>query len=393
MLKSRTLLCGVLLGGALLSARWAEGQTPSQRPRPEGQDVQERAQGDNQNAPRDNSREREDRNQNSDDAKKGRTGGADDTKGDTRPDAESGTRRTNEANDNANRSRDDQRNETRRPSGEARDHGREADTNRGNERDREKSVVRPPREGDRSQTDGSDRDRDQTKDRDRGADFGASIDVQNDRLRISDVSRDSIAGRAGLQQGDVIFSVNGQRIDSRAAFDRYLYRSRVARVPIIVLRGNDRHTIYVDTGVFVLDNGRLDDRIAAAGAWLGVFLDHEQADRAVLRGIERNSPADRAGLRAGDVILRVDDAEVRSPVDLTLSIGERKAGDRVELGLGGQARDTITVTLGQRPDAAGDRYERSALPEPDGEDIDVSPRGVVDVDVYRGRRNDRRGRR
>lgn len=280
------------------------------------------------------------------------------------------TDRVDEAADEAKRQTDDARNLGRDAAGEPQD-----------QRNRDASIVRPPRAADRR------------------PDFGASFDVQDNRLRFSDIARDSIAAHAGLRQGDVLLSVNGQRIDSRAAFDRYLYNSRVARVPIVVLRGNERHTVYVDSGQFVRDGRRFADRVVADRAWLGVFPDYDQPDRAMLRGIEPNSPADRAGLRAGDTIVRVNDDEVRSPEDLNRLIGARRPGEQVELTLGGQARDSITVTLGSRP--APDRAIH--VPAPFGVDVnvnpgrgvevDVSPRGGVDVDIYRDRRSDRRGRR
>jgi serine protease Do len=209
---------------------------------------------------------------------------------------------------------------------------------------------------------------------------------------VGDVTRDSFAARAGLRQGDVILSIDGQRIDSQRAYDRYLYRARGPRVPIIVLRGNDRHTFYYDSGVFVRDGRRFDDRVATGGAWLGVYLDYDQPDRAILRGVEPNSPAARAGLRAGDTILSVNDAEIRSPDELTQLIGDRNPGERVDLRLAGESRDPIAVTLGERPvtrGAAVDVSPRGINVDAGGVDVNVSPRGV-EVDNYRDRRRNRR---
>ena len=320
-------------------------------------------------------------------------------------------RRTDDARENANQRRDD----AQRKPADQRDRDQDATREPRNQRDPGASIVRPPQDGDRTNPDrATDRNRDPHRDRDgdgdrdgnragdrdrRGSDFGASFDMQNNRLRFSDISRDSIAARAGLRQGDIVLSVNGQRIDSRDAFDRYLYRSRVARVPIVVMRGNDRQTVYVDSGLFVREGRRFDDRVVAGGAWLGVFLDYDQPDRAMLRGIEPGSPADRAGLRAGDTIVRINDDQVRGPEDVNRLIGARRPGDQVELTLAGQARDSITVTLGSRP--APNRAIH--VPAPVGVDVnvtpgrgvevDVAPRGGIDVDVYRDRRGDRRGRR
>ena len=44
--------------------------------------------------------------------------------------------------------------------------------------------------------------------------------------------------------------------------------------------------------------------------WLGVLVQEGQNDQLTIVGVYRNCPADRAGIRPGDVIVRVDDAPV-----------------------------------------------------------------------------------
>lgn len=64
--------------------------------------------------------------------------------------------------------------------------------------------------------------------------------------------------------------------------------------------------------------------------------------------VTKGSPADRAGLRAGDVILTLDGRDVASANALTTELAERHPGDRVELGVSREGRmTTLTATLGE----------------------------------------------
>jgi S1-C subfamily serine protease len=52
---------------------------------------------------------------------------------------------------------------------------------------------------------------------------------------------------------------------------------------------------------------------------------------AIVRSLERNSPAERAGLKVGDVIIEIDGKTVLSASDLRNRIGLRESGTKVTL--------------------------------------------------------------
>ena len=62
------------------------------------------------------------------------------------------------------------------------------------------------------------------------------------------------------------------------------------------------------------------------------------------------SPADKAGIRGGDVITSFDGKTIRNPSDLSLDVLTQAPGDKVkvEFKRGGK-RHTVTVKLGNRP--------------------------------------------
>jgi S1-C subfamily serine protease len=91
-------------------------------------------------------------------------------------------------------------------------------------------------------------------------------------------------------------------------------------------------------------------RTTGAGAFLGVSTSPTPAGQGVVvEEVVEGSPADRAGLEAGDVILSVGGTAVDDPQELRAAIAGHEPGDRVQLRFrrGGDTR-TAEVTLASR---------------------------------------------
>jgi putative serine protease PepD len=95
----------------------------------------------------------------------------------------------------------------------------------------------------------------------------------------------------------------------------------------------------------LIKNGKIDR------AWLGLSS-AEQPDSpgAVVGTVTNGSPADKAGIRGGDVITSIGGKTIRNPSDLSLTVLTKRPGDevKVELKRAGKSR-TVTVKLGNRP--------------------------------------------
>ena len=65
------------------------------------------------------------------------------------------------------------------------------------------------------------------------------------------------------------------------------------------------------------------------------------------------SPAEKAGLRGGDVLVKFGAKEIRNIYDYTYALGERKPGDVVTLVVKRGGQDVpVEITLGSRPNAS-----------------------------------------
>jgi putative serine protease PepD len=76
-------------------------------------------------------------------------------------------------------------------------------------------------------------------------------------------------------------------------------------------------------------------------------------DGAQIAAVQPGSPAEAAGLQAGDVVTKVGDAQVADFADLMARVGSHTPGEQVTLTVtNGGAERTVNVTLGSQPDQA-----------------------------------------
>ncbi len=130
---------------------------------------------------------------------------------------------------------------------------------------------------------------------------------------------------------------------------------------------------------------QLKDHGNVTRGWIGVQIQPVTAEIADSLGLKNaqgalvvepqsSSPAQKAGLKAGDVIVSINGETVTDARDLARRIGAMAPGTSIRLGINRDGRsDTLTLTLGQLP---GERQARAGTEERETPAIDVPKLGL-----------------
>jgi thiol-disulfide isomerase/thioredoxin len=128
--------------------------------------------------------------------------------------------------------------------------------------------------------------------------------------------------------------------------------------------------------------------MTGAPGWLGVSLHEPTPGRVHVRDVLLGSPAEAAGLRAGDVILRVGSAQPRDAREVVQAVSSHRAGEHiaVEVERGGKQ---VSVRVRLAPVPSGEQLLRMqhvgrAAPELQGLRTSIGTRGPTLAD-FRGR--------
>ncbi|MGE5589304.1 MAG: S1C family serine protease [Bacillota bacterium] len=104
----------------------------------------------------------------------------------------------------------------------------------------------------------------------------------------------------------------------------------------------------------LVKNGRVVNRAYLGVGTVGPAEAFQQGirlrDGALVLQVEQGSPADKAGLTRGDVILKIDNTEIHASKDVAAAMMARKPGDKVTIGIDRNGQSlTLQAVLGQPP--------------------------------------------
>lgn len=228
-------------------------------------------------------------------------------------------------------------------------------------------------------------------------------------VAVVEVVEGSPAQSAGLQKGDVIVRVNGDEVTSSRKLTRLIGEiSPDHSAKIIVVRGGSEREINVTVGkrpgpnfgegAFGFPEGferfempklegmpdleklpRIEGKPGEPFVWsfsnrrqIGLGLtpltkqlgEHFGVESgALVDTVRENSPAAKAGLKAGDIVVEVDGKPVKSEFDVIRAIGGKKEGDVTLTYVRDRNRRTVTLTPEEVKSGFDSFYEFRGTPE------------------------------
>jgi serine protease Do len=206
---------------------------------------------------------------------------------------------------------------------------------------------------------------------------------------VGSVTPDSPAAKAGLKEKDVITEVNGQRVEGAAQFRRIIHEipagrtaqlgiwrdGRAQTLSVTLGKAEENHRTFLrsgpDTFAFTMPKVEIPEMpsfdwsgemgLLAGGrarlgidaedldGQLGAYFGAPEGEGILVRSVNSGSPAEKAGVKAGDVITSVNGERVRTVGDLREKLGAKPDEKQAKVGiLRNKSELTVTVELPER---------------------------------------------
>jgi serine protease Do len=157
-------------------------------------------------------------------------------------------------------------------------------------------------------------------------------------VEVTRVAPDSPAAKAGLKEGDVVLQYNGMKIEGLEQLSRLVRETPVGReAKLDIFRNGAPMTLMARVGEHPSVPGMSDGFSfhmpdvprtiqGLRSPMLGVEAESIEGQLAqffgvnegvLVRTVMKGSPAEKAGVKAGDVIVRVDEAKVTTPPEIS----------------------------------------------------------------------------
>ena len=194
-----------------------------------------------------------------------------------------------------------------------------------------------------------------------GSFLGVAVaEIDNERARalklgevhgveITNIEGDSPAAKAGLKTGDAVLDYNGQRVEGIEQFQRLVRETPAGReVKLLISRNGATQVVPATIGVrkapkafrsedffkgMEMPEFHMPDMPQVFAAWSSYFLGIEAEslgsqlaayfgvkEGVLVRSVTKDSPADKAGIKAGDVITKIDQTKVSTPGEISAAI-------------------------------------------------------------------------
>jgi len=210
-----------------------------------------------------------------------------------------------------------------------------------------------------------------------------ALNLKEERgVEVSSLEAEGPAAKAGIKEGDVVLEFNGQQVQGRAQFQRMVQETPIGRqVKITVWRNGGMQTLTATVGerkngpmVFgpegswnfnmpaipnmpEMPNFEIPRYPSSQNPMLGIIgepLGQEEQlaeffgvpDGVLVRSVKKGSAAEKSGIRAGDVITKVEDTKVGSSQEITRALRNLRPKKTVTLTVVRNKKEMpLTVTV------------------------------------------------
>jgi len=215
-------------------------------------------------------------------------------------------------------------------------------------------------------------------------DRAKALNMKEDRgAEVAKVDEDSPAAKAGMKDGDVVLEYNGTPVEGVDQFQRLVRETPVGRqAKLVIWRNGSTQTVMITVGArknmvietpqgewtlpamppvpgappappfeiprmqMTYQNGML----GIEGESLGMQSQFAEffgvKDGVLVKSVIKNSPAEKAGMRAGDVVTKVDGGKVDNTREITSQLRAARSRNSVPVTVVRDKKEmTLTVNL------------------------------------------------
>jgi len=212
-------------------------------------------------------------------------------------------------------------------------------------------------------------------------------------VEVTMVDQDAPAGKAGIKEHDVILTLNGATVESKAQLQRMIHETPPGRIislgmsrdgqPLTIkVQLADKHKEFVGPDlkdfhvnipeihipdidipainmVMTTSSARSGLMVENITPQLGEFFGVKNGNGVLVRSVEKGSRAEKAGLRAGDVIVKINEQPVHDTSDFAHAVRTRNGGS-VSVGvIRDRKEQNLNLTLPDRKES-GDLIEEES---------------------------------
>jgi serine protease Do len=215
-------------------------------------------------------------------------------------------------------------------------------------------------------------------------------------VEITHIEDDGPAAKAGLHVGDVVLEYGGQRVEGTEQFVRLVHETPAGReVKLLLSRKGAQQTVALKTGsrkAWAVHSGdamhfefpkmlapefQMPDIPKTFMSWrnssLGIEAESVENQLAqffgvkegvLIRSVIKGSAGDKAGLRAGDVIVKVDSTTVANPREVSAAIRGARSRKSVPVTVVREKREMSLNVPVNEDSSDSDKAEQSRHPLP-----------------------------